>query len=349
MDKLYWPEYSGKSVVEHATLLHDDEVFYGWPANHGAWSFGADNFLVGFACGKYAPGVSGMHKVSYPIIKGLLRTTDGWRSCTFDYPNDFSGDGPTPKPTAFSPVHEIYRVCGRYDHGEEACDQYGGIYSSRNDGNTWSGPFRFTGLEWLFMYGGWVNTARTCVMGNLIFLSAAVPSIFGSDFVICARIEYDGFKLLSVIKPFDGARCACPSAVLDNSGHIYVACRRRNFAKNLNWIELYRSDDAGLTWQSVSRVGSTGDHNGNPPSLAHLDDGRLICAFGNRAKREMTLAISKDEGKSWEHLIFRAAAAHHDFGYPQLFKRSDGAVVCVYYWRLFADAPASIQASYIYI
>lgn len=339
-------------LITHFTAIQRDDVYYGWPANHGAWQRG-DEFLVGVASGAYDESAISKHNVSGPIAKGLLRSYDGGFTWDYENPCDFMGYGAHTKPTAFTPDSEIYRVCGFYDYGGEGCDEYGSIYSSKDFGKTWHGPFIMKGLDWLYgwrqrsEYGGWISTSRTCVVRDLIFLSAAKKNYFGSDFVICAQIRHSEFRFLSVIKPFNGTRCACPSACLDDRGNVYVACRRRNLMTNENWIELYKSVDCGLTWESVSIVGSTGTRNGNPPSFKYLPNGRMVCAFANRKTQKMMLAVSDDYGTSWKHLKLRDNLNGYDFGYPQLFVKQDGDIVCVYYWQNDDGVPNSIEVSHI--
>lgn len=368
-----WPTYDDKILgVEHCTALSDDSEYYGWPANHGAWQW-EDHFLVGFAFGEFdinaglihkslghkasGPTTKGlysgsMHKVSGPITKGLLRSYDGGCTWRKEFPCDFEGIGAQKNPHFYNHDEEIYRVGGVFGYGGELCDPVGSVYTSSSQGYAWNGPYTINGFEEIFEDLDVINTSRTCVLGDLVFLSvkSRFAHRFGIDYVICAKIDKRGFIYLSCIKPEDSSRCVMPSAVRDEHDRIFVACRRRSFIESLNWIELYRSDDDGLTWVSVSIIAETGDPNGNPPSLKILDDGRLICAFGNRSDGVMGLAISGDSGMTWKHLLFRERFDAFDFGYPQLFIRSDGGIVCVYYWdRGNVDLPPSIECSHIYL
>ena len=71
-----------------------------------------------------------------------------------------------------------------------------------------------------------------------------------------------------------------------------------------NWIDFYRSDNDGQTWQYVSRPALETD---NPPSLVHLKDGRLAMTYGRRiAPFGIRARISSDEGKTWsDEIILR--------------------------------------------
>ena len=104
------------------------------------------------------------------------------------------------------------------------------------------------------------------------------------------------------------------------------------------WIDAYASNDNGLSWSLLSKVADTGPHNGNPPSLVRLTDGRLCCVYGNRGVRRIEARYSEDEGQTWgERIVLR-----HDFqtddsegadlGYARVVRRADGKLIAIYYW-----------------
>jgi hypothetical protein len=102
------------------------------------------------------------------------------------------------------------------------------------------------------------------------------------------------------------------------------------------WVDAYISNDNGQSWKFLSKVGDTGDWNGNPPALVRMKDNRLCCVYGNRAERRMYAAISHDEGATWtERIVLRddfRADTEQDLGYPRLVQRPDGKLVAMYYW-----------------
>lgn len=79
-------------------------------------------------------------------------------------------------------------------------------------------------------------------------------------------------------------------------------------------------------------MGETGVHNGNPPGLAVLKDGRLACSYANRSTQQMLVRFSDDEGKTWgEEMVLRHNPLSYDIGYPQLVQNADGKMVAIYY------------------
>lgn len=176
--------------MDHGVVFSKPGVYAGWPANHGAWSWG-DELLVGFLTGTY--GRAAMHNIRPPFKKLQARSLDGgatWRTeepgVSFDcqvlhqdpLPADFSLDG-----------SYILRVCGTYDHGGETCLPGGGFYHSKDRGKTWQGPNKFDGLEKLLEADGFLCTARTRVDHGLIYLSAGYENMWGTDYSFCASFE----------------------------------------------------------------------------------------------------------------------------------------------------------------
>jgi hypothetical protein len=116
------------------------------------------------------------------------------------------------------------------------------------------------------------------------------------------------------------------------------------------WIDAYGSSDDGQSWSYLGRVGEAGGWNGNPPALVRLQDGRLCCAYGNRARRQIVARFSPDEGRSWgaEAVLrddFDSVDGEPDLGYPRLVQRADGCLVVVYYWATRAHPRQHIAAT----
>jgi hypothetical protein len=147
------------------------------------------------------------------------------------------------------------------------------------------------------------------------------------------------FHFVSWIVPLDDPyRAVMPSVAKTNDGTIVAALRRRTTDKDISWVDCYASGDNGRTWSFLSRVGETGDHNGNPPALAALKDGRLACVYGERTRVKLYARLSADGGKTWaDEMIVRDdfqpdKFGDKDFGYPRLIQNDRGELVAIYYW-----------------
>lgn len=313
--------------MDHRVVYAEPRVYAGWPANHGAWQWG-DEFLVGFITGKY--GKASMHNVVGQLTKRLARSLDGGETWAVETPNvDFEAMTSS-APPEFSMADSIIRVCGNYDHGGDDCPKGGGFYLSNDKGKTWAGAYAFQGLEDEFS-GEMLNTARTCVLGDLVFLSSREQRSWGSDGTLCVRHDGKRFSKVGAIEDPKG-RVVMPAAAKVEK-RVVVAARRRGGYRQDCWIDSYCSDDGGKTWNEQGRIADTGGDNGNPPALIELD-GMLVCAFANRSDKKMQYSISRDGGDSWSPPFVIRDSEYSDIGYPRLFKRSDGRLVCVYY---FAD------------
>jgi hypothetical protein len=310
----------------HGIVYAEQGMYAGWPANHGAWQWG-DEFLVGFLSGKY--GQADMHRIVEPFGLGQARSMDGgetWATepCAIavddmaapyvDYPH---GDIPV-----------IFRVRGSYDHGGDFCHREGSYYASADRGRTWTGPHAFIGLEREFEEP-LQCTARTRVIDGIVFLSRADANCWGSDDVFCAEFDCGQFRKIGDF-PSDKGRTVMP-AVARVGGALIATCRRRMTGRSGGWIDAYRSTDNGATWTNIVEVGKTGAYNGNPPALAVVGD-VLICCYANRSDMQIIARKSGDGGDTWSLPIVLAEGKNSDIGYPQLFVRADGDLVCVYYW-----------------
>lgn len=323
--------------MKHVTVYEEPCVYAGWPANHGAWQWG-DEFLVGFIRGEHTP--RGMHNVKGKLEKVLARSLDGGETWTVERPNmDFEARKVFKAAPALDFRNSIIRVCGGYDHGGEACVREGGFYLSENRGKTWHGAYPFD----IGLPEGKHNTSRTCTLGNLIFLSAADVNHWGSDFTFCARVE-DGVLVPHSVVLNDDSRAVMPAAAKVKD-RIIVALRRRGTCRPGGWIASVYSDDGGITWGAPVHVAETGKDNGNPPALVELD-GNLYCAYGNRSRHTIEVMKSLDAGSTWvAHAELRRGEAP-DIGYPRLFRRNDGQLVCVYYWTEEFELPQRIEATH---
>jgi hypothetical protein len=219
------------------------------------------------------------------------------------------------------------------------------FYVSQDRCRTWAGPYR------LPMFGQTGVAARTDVVplgrsSALVFLTAAKPS--GREGrVFCARTT-DGcgsFSFQSWVTPEPKGYTIMPSSVRLADGQLLCAVRCRE--GDQCWIDLYASDDDGLTWSYRSRPAPDTGSGGNPPALIRLRDGRLCLTYGYRDQPfGMRAQLSADAGRTWgPAVVLRDGAGNHDLGYPRSVQRADGQVVTVYYWNDTADSERYIAAT----
>lgn len=125
------------------------------------------------------------------------------------------------------------------------------------------------------------------------------------------------------------------SPILLADGQILAALRCQIDARNA-WPEVFASDDAGRSWNFLSRPSDWG----GPTHLTLLDDGRILAVYGYRvAPYGIRARVSEDCGRTWgRELVLRDDAGSWDVGYPRTVKLSGGRVLVAYYFNR-ADDP----------
>ena len=116
------------------------------------------------------------------------------------------------------------------------------------------------------------------------------------------------------------------TTLLHLSGKRWLAAARESA------MDLFSSEDDGVTWGEPNRVTQKNEINGH---LARLTDGRIILAYGNRIKAGNQYGVlakfSSDEGKTWDEPIRIALTKTNDCGYPSTVQRADGKLVTAWY------------------
>ncbi|ARN56723.1 PA14 domain-containing protein [Sedimentisphaera salicampi] len=341
------------SDIKHVVVASKRGRYYGWPANNGLWTWdGGKEILVGLTDGPHNKE-GGFHDIGEPQLSRLARSMDGgytWKS--YD-PDNYVGDGKEPEPSPggihFGHKDFAMRVAATGYHGTS--DSKGRFFISYDRGKTWTGPYRFNGLNEDENLDDVQITARTeyLVTGPMsaqIFMAArrrGIPNHTRRDkpFMVETRDGGKTFQFVAWIAPWadnpeeeECYRAVMPSTVRTSKGTLITAARRRNpFDGDQHcWVDSYISHDNGRSWSFRSEVGLTGLDNGNPPALALLSDGRLACCYGNRTLRQLIVRFSEDQAATWgEEIVIRDQPLSHDFGYPQLTQNADGDMVAMYY------------------
>lgn len=104
----------------------------------------------------------------------------------------------------------------------------------------------------------------------------------------------------------------------------YTAARR---------IFLSATRDGGLHWSD--RVATDLPNPDAGVSGLKLSDGGILVAFNDSAKdrSNLTLAISRDEGKTWKRVALLEIESGATFSYPFLMRSPDGMMSMAYTWK----------------
>lgn len=329
--------------------------FAGWPANYGIWSWG-NEIVVGFEAGSFHLRQPGQHEHSIdyqrPSEHLLARSLDGGETWTIEKPAGLLAPPgtkvagvpvePGGKPVTdcpggldfSSPGFAITFRMADVDIGPSR------FYYSTDRGKSWQGPYRVGN------FGQKGIAARTDYLINgphdmTVFLTAA-KSNGHEGRVICVRTR-DGAKTWDFVsfvtpEPKGQDHAIMPSSIRLSGQTIVTLVRYRN------WIDVYRSEDDGLTWKYLSRAAGEID---NPPSLVHLKDGRLALTYGRRiAPFGIRARLSSDAGQTWgSETILRDDGGCWDLGYTRSVQRPDGKIVTVYYFNDSPDHERQIAAT----
>ncbi len=333
----------GPSVVEHGVVYEQPGRFGGWPANNGLWAWG-NEIVVGFTAAHYLKQDINKHQIdrSKPSQATFGRSLDGGKTWSLEQPEQFQiGQAAATdlrEPIDFTvPGFAMTLRSGRPNAL---------LYHSSDRGRTWKGPYRFPllgqpGIDARTDY--LVKGKREC----LAFLTASKQN--GKEGrVICVRTRDGGltWERLSFIGPEPDGFSIMPSTLWIGTRSLLTTIRRKE--QTGTWIEAYRSDDAGGSWQFLNKpVPDTGAHSGNPPSLFRLRDGRLALTYGVRSEPYRICArFSSDDGRTWgDEFVLRNNAAAWDLGYTRSVQRPDGKIVTIYYFMREALAERYIAAT----
>ena len=350
------PAFGEDDSTKNVIVYREAGRYAGWPANHGIWSWG-NEILVGFETGyfKYSEKT---HSIDWdrPAEHVLARSLDGGETWKLEHPvglkpppgvkiagvpAEAGGKQPIDCPGDIDFTNPNFILTARMENIHVGSSRF---YYSYDRGKTWAGPFRLPN------FGQAGIAARTDYLVNgahdLTLLLTAAKSNGREGRVICVRTTDGGksWKLLSFVGPEPGSNdmAIMPSSVRLSPQTILTAIR------HTTWIELYRSDNNGESWEFVTRpVADTGVHGGNPPCLIKLKDGRLAITYGYRAEPfSIRTVVSSDEGRTWSDPVpLRADGGTWDLGYTRSVVRPDGAVVTVYYFNDHKDTERYIGAT----
>ncbi len=332
---------------ENVIVYREPGRYGGWPANQGLWQWG-DELVAGFTATYYKETTTD-HRIdrTKPSHRVQARSLDGGRTWRVEEDQPYSDrkNEPAAVPLA-NPLDFTAPDFAMMFRFKSLHTGPSWFYTTHDRCKTWQGPFA---LEVEGVSGISTRTdliplgPRDCLM----FGSCAKESDQKEGRVFCARTSDGGltWRLQGYLgeEPPKGGFAIMPGSVRTQGGAFLTAVRK---GKPEFTIELWRSDDLGVTWTKTSDV--TGNIGGNPPATVLLPDGRLCVTYGYRKEPTGVRArLSADEGRTWSpEIILRDDGFDGDLGYPRTLVRPDGRILSVYYFNGPRGEDRAIEATF---
>jgi lysophospholipase L1-like esterase len=193
---------------------------------------------------------------------------------------------------------------------------------SSDDGQTWSQPrMIFKG------YTGSTNGAEETSSGNLVVPFShyvANPGRLVSRTVVSrdAGKTWNPSNQIDIGGAGDHAGAVEPCVIELQDKRLWMVIRT---ARKFFWESF--SEDGGLTWSEAKPTEIRSSHS--PGHVIRLADGRLALAWNPDSRRELCLALSKDEGQTWTDSV---VVARGSTTYPFILENEPGEL-----WVGFID------------
>ena len=357
---------------KHFIAAIEQDRFHGWPANNGVWQW-EDEILVGFTQGDFT--IKQGHNISGKQKSLFARSRNGGENWEMFDPENFMDD----ENEKFVPLQKNFldhsldlkhsgfamRIFSSGYHGNE--DPEGGFYYSFDRGATWQGPYFLGKINQHKELKDKNITARNDYIVTdknqaFFFISACPKSQEKANRIACIKTEDGGmnFEFISWVTPPVLDINAVMSSTVQISKDKFIMAYRKIYHENIeslgkespygekrkNTIDIHISEDGCLTWNFLSTV-KVMESGSNPPALLLLNDGRLLCVYGDRHNLIMAGRYSNTEGKTWENefVIRENLIGTSDFGYPRLAQRKDGKLAAMYYWSSPEDPQEHIAVT----
>ena len=342
-----------KQGMKHVIVRYEPGMFYGWPANNGVWSWG-NEIVVGFTEAYYSENERG-HSLDRerPRRSVIGRSPDGGETWSLERPEGY------PEGFTFGADAEEDDAGGA--SSPNSCIDFSDpnlaircrnklILVSYDRGRTWDASNRFPSFGFSRELTSRTDYIPLGKRECLFFISVTDPGVRAGiadrAFSVITKDGGVSFEFLGYMLPeTPEIRSVMPSTVRVSESRLVSILRRRYDIPGADgssisecWIDAAVSEDLGKSWRFASKVADTHSrehrHNGNPPSLVRLPDGRLCAVYGYRAPvMGMRARVSEDDGISWgPELAIRSDARTWDFGYPRSVVRPDGRIVSIYYY-----------------
>lgn len=327
--------------VRHVVVQKETGRFAGWPANNGIWGWDKE-VVVGFVEGTFQKKLFG-HAINdcKPAVPRFARSLDGGETWLLEVPAFADAEGIEPEPLdCTQPIdfsHPDFAITLRMVSGQDGFSRF---YYSYDRCKSWAGPFRLPdyGREFIaartdYLVQGpheltaFITGAKDNGKEGRPFVIKTTDGGLTWDFISWITPEPSGFKIMPATISLGGNSML--TAIRCKDDMALLRCQEYNSG----WLEIYRSDDGGYSWNYLNEAAS--DMGGNPAAMLRLKSGAIALIYGYReTPYGIRARISHDQGLTWgEEIVLRDDGGCWDLGYPRAVEREDGVVVIAYYFN----------------
>lgn len=352
--------------AEHSIVYRNDDEYCGWPFYCGLWKVKDGSLVAGFKriAHNYNSPLSDISHDRLVVRKGhlhVIRSTDNGKSWD---------------PDSLKPVFDLKTMPDELDSLSAWADEppvdfndpdtlvmagavpvlmypesRAWLRISTDGGRNWRQPVAMPleGLKRLTGNGSSMYATRKDGL-HLLGMSTTTDDGYSHRPLIYGSYNGSEWHLLSFVTPEKEGGSAVSDRLLSPRfgavRHFYtrpivlrngkVICSVR-FQRDLQviWTDIFGSDDGGRTWEFLSRPTEWGA----PGDLVEMDDGRIVCVYGQRVfSPGIRYKVSEDGGRSWgSEVILRDDGGSWDLGYPRVIQHEPGKCLAVYYMNLKND------------
>jgi len=216
------------------------------------------------------------------------------------------------------------------------------LKESSDLGHTWTSSRRLV-LSPFFNISDLVKNGPTSLEGG----GWAVPiyqELFGK-FPELLWLNVPGLPAPAIrTRAFGGRTAFQPALVALDSQRALMLCRT---ASNQRDLFLSRTTDAGANWSAPQPTGLPNSDSGI--DALRLPDGRLLLAFNDTptGRANLRLAVSPDDGVTWQRGPYVIQEPEAEFSYPFLLSSRDGLIHLAYTWKRTAIQVVSFNVAWL--
>lgn len=141
--------------------------------------------------------------------------------------------------------------------------------------------------------------------------------------------------------PGTGFGCIEPSLFWDSHKNIKMLCRdRSHYVGSKGWIWMAESKDNGKTWSNLERTDLPNPDSGL--DTVSFPNGMVVLIYNHSHtdRFPLSLAVSKDDGDTWEHLLDLDEKSGE---FPSVTRDSQGLIHITYAWSAQGEKRKQIK------